>query len=173
MSSIRDVYMNASSITSRSTADLNHGIALLLAFLIAAASVIYTCYWSGHTEGLRVSNGIVTDFDYTLDGLHIVISFCLGLCVVGLWSRKRWGLIIAFLALASVIATYARWYRTTVKYLSELQNYPELYRRVRQEVGFFHGATKWDHVVLALVTILLLWVLVRLVIHRRRELGNV
>lgn len=56
---------------------------------------MYTCYWVGHTEGVRESGGMLTDLEYTLDGLHIVISFCLGLSVVGLWLRRGWGLILS------------------------------------------------------------------------------
>jgi hypothetical protein len=115
------------------------------------------CYWSGHTEGVRVSNGILTDFEYTLDALHTVISVFLVLSFVGLWLRRNWACVMSSLALVSVLLTYGYWHRMTVKYLSELQPNYQLYRRVQQEVGWFHGATKWDFVVLALVAILLLW----------------
>jgi len=154
---------------------LDHRAALALAFLIAQASVMYTCYWVGHTEGVRESGGMLTDLEYTLDGLHIVISFCLGLSVVGLWLRRGWGLILSLLAFFSVVATYIYWHFMTVKYLSELLNNMALYRRVRQEVGYFLGATKWDFVVLILVVILLVWHLVRLTrmaLERRRNLST-
>lgn len=158
--------MSKSAITSRSKAvsrPLDHTLALALAFLVAEGSVMYTCYWSGHTEGIRVSDGMLTDLEYTLDGLHTVISFFLIFSFVGLWLRRDWGRIISSLALVSVLVTYGYWHYMTVKYLSELQGNYQLYRRVQQEVGFFHGATKWDLLVLSLVAALLLWHLVMLV----------
>ena len=142
---------------------LDRVLALALTFLIAQASVMYTWYWAGHTEGLRVSNGILTDLNYTLDGLHIVISLCLCLCVIGLLSRRIWGLILSLLTLVSILVTYTYWHIITVKYLSDLQYNNELYLRVSQETGYFHGSTKWDLVVLAFVAVLSLWHLVRLI----------
>jgi hypothetical protein len=133
----------------------DYALALLLAFLVAAGSIMYMCYWSGHTEGIRVSNGILTDFEYTLDGLHTVISVFLVLSFVGLWLRRNWALFMSSLAFVSVLVIYGYWHCMTVKYLSELQ--AKLYRRVQQELGWFHGATKLDFVVLALVAILRLW----------------
>ena len=146
-------------------------LASIFAFLVAQGSVIYTCYWIGHTEGIRESGGMLADLPYTLDGLHIVITFCLGLCFVGLWSRRTWGLVISLVALAVLVATYGRWRLMTVKYLSELRNNPQLYRRVQQEVGWFHGASNWDLIVLALATALLLWQLFKLtkMIQERRR----
>lgn len=150
---------------------LDHTVALALTFILGQASVMYTCYWAGHTEGVRQSGGFLTEFPYTLIGYHGVISFCLGICVVGLWVRRAWGLFISALALISALATYGYWYFRTVNYLNELQNNMSLYKRVQQEVGWFHGATKWDFLVLALVAILLLWHLVtlfKMVLERRR-----
>jgi hypothetical protein len=141
---------------------LDHGIGFVLTLILAQASVMYTCYWAGHTEGVRDSGGFLTEFPYTLIGLHIAISFCLTVCAAGLWLRRVWGLVISMLALLSVLVTYGYWHFTTVKYLRELQNDMVLYKRVQQNVGWFHGATKWDFVVLVLVVILLLWHVVRL-----------
>jgi hypothetical protein len=143
------------------TLSKDHTVGLILTFLIAETSVMYTCYWAGHTEGVRESGGMLADLPYTLNGFHIVISFCLGLSFVGLWLRRGWGLIISSLALVPILVTYGYWHFMTVKYLSELRNNQELYRRVQQEVGFFLGATKWDFVVLVLVVLLLLWQLVK------------
>ena len=167
--------MNASAITARHAIagrQLDRALALTLAFLIAEGSVMYTCYWSGHTEGIRVSDGMLTDLEYTLNGLHTVISFFLILSSVGLWIRRDWGHIVSSLALVSVLVTYGYWHSMTVKYLSELQGNNQLYRRVQQEVGWFHGATKWDFLVLALILLLLLWHLVKLIkmgLERRRN----
>lgn len=150
---------------------LDQAVSLVLAFILAQASVMYTCYWVGHTEGVRESGGFLTEFPYTLAGLHTVISICLGVCTVGLWIRRAWGLIISALALISVVATYCYWYFMTIKYLRELRNNMLLYSRVQQEVGWFHGATKWDFVVLALVVILLCWhllTLIKVVVERGR-----
>ncbi len=171
--------MAASTITSqRSPASLSwdHKLGLGLAFLIAQGSVMYACYWAGHTDGIRESDGILGDLPYTLDGLHIVISFCLGVCVVGLWFRRGWGLIISSLALVSILVTYGYWHFKTIKYLSELGNNMAVYRRVQQEVGWFHGATKWDFVVLILVAILLLWQVakvIEMILQGRRSSANI
>ena len=109
----------------------------------------------GGRKEISRSNRFV-EFPYTLTGLHTVISF--GLCVsaVGLWVRRTWGLVISTIAVLSVLATYGYWYFMTFKYLSELRNNMLLYTRVQHEVGWFHGATRWDFVVLALAAILLL-----------------
>lgn len=147
------------SLVSRS---LDHTASLVLAFLLAQASVMYTCYWVGHTEGVRESDGILTDFEYTLDGLHIVISFCLGVCVVGLWLRRSWCLFISSVGLVGVLVTYGYWHFWTVEYLRELRDYPQLYGRVQEARGFFHGATKWDLVVLVIVAALFLWHVLKL-----------
>lgn len=56
------------------------------------------------------------------NGLHIVISFCLGLSFVGLWLHQGWGLIISSLAWVSILMTYGYWHLVTVKYLNELRN---------------------------------------------------
>ena len=145
---------------------------LLTAFLLALASAMYTCYWIGHTEGVRESGGILTDFEYSLDGFHIVISFSLAVSVIGLCSRRFWGLIISMLGLLGVLMTYGYWHFWTIEYLSELHNYPQLYKRVQEERGFFHGGTKWDFVVLAFAASLLLLELVKLtkiILKRRRS----
>jgi hypothetical protein len=147
----------------RPTWSLNDAVALALTFILAVASVMYTCYWAGHTEGVRDGGGFLTEFPYTLTGFHIVISFSLAVSAVGLWLGRVRGLIISTLALVSVLVAYGYWYFQTLNYLSELRNNLELYRRVQQEVGWFHGATKWDFVVLALVAILLSWHLLTLV----------
>ena len=175
MSTISEILLMEKPATTsrhpRATLSRDHTVGLILTFLIAQTSVMYTCYWAGHTEGVRESGGMLADLPYTLNGLHIVISFCLGLSFAGLWLRRGWGLILSLLALFSVVATYGYWHFMTVKYLSELLNNIALYRRVQQEVGFFHGATKWDLVVLAFVAILVLWHLVRLTkmtLQRRR-----
>lgn len=133
---------------------------MVVAFFVAQASAMYTCYSVAYTEGLRTSGGIITDFDYTLNGLHIVISFCLGVCAIGLWSRRVWGLIISSLALISVFATFCYWRFITLKYVHELQDDFGLYRRVLRQKGFFEGATGWDFVVLSVIGSLALWHLV-------------
>ncbi|MGH9904403.1 MAG: hypothetical protein ACRD8U_02335 [Pyrinomonadaceae bacterium] len=140
----------------------DHAIILALAFILAQASVMYTCYWAGHTEGVRQSGGFLTEFPYTLSGFHIVISFCLGVCVVGLWLRRGWGLIVSSVSLVSVLVTYGYWHFRTVEYLSDLRDNAPLYKRVQEETGIFHGATKWDFVVLAFVAIFVVWHLFRL-----------
>jgi len=116
---------------------LDHAVALALTFILGQASVMYTCYWAGHIEGVRHSGGFLTEFPYTLIGYHSVISFCLSVCVVGLWVRRGWGLFISALALISALATYGYWYFRTVNYLNELQNNMSLYKRVQQEVVGF------------------------------------
>lgn len=165
-------HRKASTPLQRSpTLSLDHKTASASAFIVAQASVLYTFYWAGHTEGVRESGGMLADLPYTLNGLHIVISFCLGLSFVGLWLRRRWALIISMLALISVLGTYAYWHLMTVKYLSELVSNIIVYRRVQQETGLFLGATKWDFVVLAWVAMLLLWhvvTLFRMTLKRRR-----
>lgn len=151
---------------------LDQTVILALALILAQASVMYTCYWAGHTEGVRESGGFVTEFPYTLSGFHIVISFCLGICVVGLWCRGRWGLVLSSVGLIGLCLTYGYWHCRTLEYLSELRDNPGLYRRVQEETGFFHGATKWDFVVLFGIGLLLLWHVVRLlktILERRRD----
>lgn len=166
--------METTATTQRppSRPSLDHIVGVALTFLVAQTSAMYTCYWAGHTEGVRESGGMLADLPYTLNGFHILISFCLSLSFVGLWLRRGWGSIISLLALISVLATYGYWHFITAKYLSELQNNQELYRRVQQEVGSFLGATKWDFGVLVLVALLLLWQVVRQIkmsLDRRRS----
>ncbi len=154
-----------SAFTSQSTTvarSLDYSASLALTFLIAQTSVMYTFYQAGHIEGLRESGAFITEFPYTLNGLHTLISIGLVVCIIGLWSRRIIGLVISSLALVSVLATYGYWHFRTVKYLSEFRNDNQLYKRVQEEVGFFHGATRWDLAVVAIVVVLVLWHLVKL-----------
>lgn len=166
--------MEASAITSqrvRAGLSWDHLLVLSLAFLIAQASVMYTCYQFGHVEGVRESGGFLTEFPYTLNGLHVWISLGLVLCTISLWFRRVIGLITSSAALLLVSGVYGFWHFRTLKYLSEFAGDRQAYDRLRAEVGFFHGATKWDLLVLSLVALLLLWHLVTLVkmtLERRR-----
>ena len=140
----------------------DHNTALPMAFSLAVINVIYTGYWAGHTEGVRESGGLLADLPYILEGLRILISAGLGICVLGLWLRSAFGPVISSLALVSVLAIYGYWYVLTVRYLGDLENNLVLYRRVQQQAGFFLGATKWDFAVLAFTAVLLAWHVPRL-----------
>lgn len=150
---------------------LDHKAAWALAFVVAQISVMYTCYRVGHTEGVRESGGMLTDLPYTLEGFHILISFFLGVCVLGMWFRRAWSLIISSLGLVSILVIYGYWRFISLRYLSELESNAVLYRRVQQEMGWFLGATRWDFILLALVAILLVWHLFTL-IKITRERGS-
>jgi hypothetical protein len=138
-----------------------HRAILAVTFLVALASLVYTAYEAGQIEGTRVSNGFLTDFPYTLNGLHFMISLGLALCAAGLWLPRRSGLCMSLMALLSVLLIYGYWYFQTTRYLrefSQTQNYSWL----QTEVGLFHGATRWDFVILVLVGVLLLWLIRRM-----------
>ncbi len=163
--SVTNEILRMGAFTSQSTTvaqSLDYSASLALTFLIAQTSVMYTFYQAGHIEGLRESGAFITELPYTLNGLHILISIGLVVCTIGLWSRRIIGLVISSLALVSVLATYGYWHFRTVKYLSEFRNDNQLYKRVQEEVGFFHGATRWDLAVVAIVVVLVLWHLVKL-----------
>jgi len=155
--------VSATTFQAPATSSLDHTVGLALAFLIAQVSVMYACYQVGHIEGMRESGAFTTEFPYTLNGLHVLISIGLVVCTIGLWLRRFTGLVISSIALIFVLAIYGHWYYQTVKYLRGFQTEGQNYTRLRAEVGFFHGAFKWDYIVLALVVILLLWLVVRCV----------
>jgi hypothetical protein len=166
--------MESATITSngkRANRAWHHTWILTLTLLMAQASLMYTCYEAGRIEGTRASGGFLTEFPYTLNGFHGLITLCLVLCAIGLWLRKPTGFFISSTALVVVILIYGYWHGQTVKYLSEFQTEDQNYSRLQAEVGFFHGATKWDLVVLALVAILLLWqvvTLIKMILERRK-----
>jgi len=166
--------MGASATTSqriRASFSWDHALVLALTFVIAQASVMYTCYQVGHVDGVRESGAFLTEFPYTLNGLHIMISLGLVVCAIGLWLRRTTRSIVSSAALLSVLGIYGFWHFRTVRYLSEFAGDRQSYDRLRAEVGFFHGATKWDLLVLSLVAILLLWhliMLVKMTLERRR-----
>lgn len=139
-----------------------HMAILSLTLLMAQVSLMYTCYEAGRIEGMRAIGGFVTEFPYTLNGLHVLISLGLGLCAVGLWLHRATGLFIASAALVFVFVIYGYWHFQTTKYLKEFYADHQNYVRLEAEVGFFHGATRWDHLVLAVVAVLFLWLIFRL-----------
>lgn len=147
----------------------DHNTALVIAFALAVINVIYTGYWAGHTEGVRESGGMLADLPYILEGLHILISASLAICVLGLWLRSACGPVISSFALVSVLAIYGYWYVLTVRYLSELETNFALYSRVQKQVGWFLGATKWDFAVLTLTAVLFAWHVPRLATLFRRK----
>ena len=142
---------------------------MALALLIALANMMYTCYSVGQVEGIKDSGAFLTEFPYTLNGLHILISFGLVLCTIGLWLRRISGLIISSAALLFVVGVCGFWRFQTVRYLSEFKGDGRAYDRLRSEVGLFHGATKLDCLVLSLVGVLLMWHLIMVVKMTRKE----
>jgi hypothetical protein len=132
-----------------------------LTFFLALATLMHTAYEAVRIEETRASSGFLTDFPYTLNGLHLMISLGLALCAVGLWLPRRSGLCMSLTALAFVLLIYGYWHLRTTRYLKEFAE-TRNYNRLQAEVGLFHGATRWDFVILVLVGVLFLWLIRRL-----------
>lgn len=131
---------------------------------IAIGSAIYTAYSYGYMRAEEVAFELYNkvwasnkDFSHATNGIHVVITLCAVIGVLGLWTKKSVGVIVSGVAYLGMVMTYLWWYKISKDFLRGVE-LPYFTTEI-VHIGPFMDATWWDITVLIVSACLFIWLL--------------
>jgi hypothetical protein len=157
----------------RAASSKEHVIALIVAAVTAAGSVLFVTYSIGYVKGHDDLEAIYIkscpsyvwashmNFPHVKNFWHLNIAAALVLSAVCLWWRSFISYVISALTAVWVSLIFVWWYFHSVAFLRsfEISDYSQLNVPDFQHVGMFRGAIWWDMVTLVIAGTLFLWVM--------------
>ena len=133
--------------------------ALYLITLTALLNVLWVAYYVGYSDGADMASQHSISGGDIHRALNIRIGIGLLVAMIGLWLRGIVGFLVLVVALGYVGSEYALWYQDSVHALNVMgmESWADFQDPDFPYIGALRGATWWNIVVLAVVSILLIW----------------
>jgi hypothetical protein len=143
--------------------------ALYLITLTAFLNVLWVVYNVGYSDGASTANQHSISGVDGIRSLNVRIGIGLLVAMIALWLRGIVSFVVSAVALGYIGGEYAVWYLDSVNALKimGMESWADFQDPDFPYVGALRGATWWNIVVLAAVSILLIWQLMVLIRPRQ------
>lgn len=127
--------------------------------LTALLNMLWVAYNVGYSDGADMASQHSISGGDVHRALNIRIGIGLLVATIGLWLRGIVGFLVSAVALGYVGSEYVLWYQDSVHALKVMgmESWADFQDPDFPYVGVLRGAEWWNIVVLAVVSILLIW----------------